>query len=102
MNQQFKDSVFQVVSMIPRGRVTSYGAIARALGCPNYARHVGNILRNCDQDLPVHRVCNASGVITAGGCISLFILKLKQEGLTGKEGKIQNFRAIFWDPLKEI
>ena len=87
--------------MIPEGRVTSYGAIARAVGYPNHARHVGNALRNCEVDFPAHRVCNASGKITAS-CVRDFVGKLNIEGVEVKEGKIQNFKKVFWNPLEEL
>ena len=87
--------------MIPEGRVTSYGAIARAVGYPNHARHVGNALRNCEVDFPAHRVCNASGKITAS-CVRDFVGKLNIEGVEVKEGKIQNLKKVFWNPLEEL
>lgn len=102
MDQQFKDQVFEIIRMIPKGRVTSYGAIAKAVGFPNHSRHVGNALRHYDADFPAHRVCNSSGVITAELCIPDFTKKLAKEGVEVKGNKIQNFRKIFWDPLNEI
>ena len=87
--------------MIPEGRVTSYGAIANAVGYPNHARHVGNALRNYDEDFPAHRVCNSSGRITAS-CQRDFVGKLKLEGVEVKYGKIQNFKNVFWNPLEEL
>lgn len=87
--------------MIPEGRVTSYGAIANAVGYPNHARHVGNALRNYDEDFPAHRVCNSSGLITAS-CTRDFVGKLKLEGIELKDGKIQNFKEVFWNPMEEL
>lgn len=101
MNQQFKDQVFEIIKMIPEGRVTNYGAIAKAVGYPNHSRHVGNALRNYDEDFPAHRVCGACGYITAS-CLDEFILKLNKEGVEVKGNKIQNFKTIFWDPTEEI
>ena len=57
--------------MIPKGRVTTYGAIAKAVGFPNHSRHVGNALRNYDEDF-AHRVCSACGIISAESCIPKF------------------------------
>ena len=51
MNETFKQQVFEIIKMIPKGRVTTYGAIAKAVGFPNHSRHVGNALRNYDGDL---------------------------------------------------
>ncbi len=56
--------VYALVRRIPRGRVTSYGAVARALGLPRGARTVGWALRACPDDIPWHRVVNAQGKIS--------------------------------------
>lgn len=101
MDELFTKQVFEIILMIPKGRVTSYGMIAKAVGYPNHARQVGNALRNYDQDFPAHRVCNASGKITAS-CQRDFVGKLKKEGVEVQEGKIQNFKNIFWNPLEEL
>ena len=72
MNETFKQQVFEIIKMIPKGRVTTYGAIAKAVGFPNHSRHVGNALRNYDEDFPAHRVCSACGIISAESCILKF------------------------------
>lgn len=102
MNETFKKQVFEIIRMIPEGRVASYGAIAKAIGHPNHSRHVGNALRNYEEDFPAHRVCNSSGVISAEGCVPKFTQKLNKEGVEVKGNKIQNFKKIFWNPLDEI
>ena len=101
MNHLFNQQVFEIIKLIPKGRVTSYGSIAKAVGYPNHARHVGNALRNYEEDFPAHRVCNASGRITAS-CLRDFVGKLKIEGVEVNEGKIQNFKEVFWNPLEEL
>lgn len=101
MNELFNKQVFEIIMLIPKDRVTSYGAIAKAIGYPNHARHVGNALRNYDEDFPAHRVCNSSGRITAS-CVRDFVGKLKLEGIEVKDGKIQNFKMVFWNPLEEL
>ena len=101
MNELFKQQVFEVINFIPSGRVTSYGAIAKAVGYPNHSRQVGNVLKNYEESFPAHRVCNASGKITAS-CLRDFVGKLKLEGIEVKEEKIQNFKKIFWNPLEEL
>ena len=101
MNQEFKDQVFEVIQLIPKDRVTTYGAIAKAVGYPKHARQVGNALRNYEVDFPAHRVCGACGYITAS-CLEDFIKKLSEEGVEVKGNKIQNFKGLFWDPLEEI
>ena len=101
MNDLFKQQVFEIIKLIPAGRVTSYGAIAKAVGYPNHARHVGNALRNYDEDFPAHRVCSSSGKITAN-CLHDFVVKLGEEGVEVKFNKIQNFKTLFWNPLQEL
>lgn|SRR5690606_18212255 len=101
MDEMFKKQVFELIRMIPEGRVTTYGAIAKAVGYPNHARHVGNALRNYDEDFPAHRVCNACGHITAS-CVEDFSRKLFAEGIEVQGNKIQNYKNVFWDPLNEI
>ena len=101
MKDLFKQQVFEIIKLIPSGRVTSYGAIAKAVGYPNHARHVGNALRNYDEDFPAHRVCSSSGKITAN-CLHDFVVKLGEEGVEVKFNKIQNFKTLFWNPLQEL
>ena len=101
MNAQFKEQVFEIINLIPKGRVTTYGAIAKAVGLPNHSRHVGNALRNYGEDFPAHRVCGACGYITAS-CLEEFVAKLNKEGVEVKGTKIQDFKSIFWDPTTEI
>lgn len=101
MNDLFKKQVFEIIRLIPKGRVTSYGAIAKAVGYPKHARHVGNALRNYDEDFPAHRVCNSSGRITAS-CLEEFTQKLNAEGVEVESDKILDFKNIFWNPLEEL
>ena len=101
MNELFKKQVFEIILLIPEGRVTNYGTIAKAVGFPNHSRQVGNVLKNYEKDFPAHRVCNASGRISAS-CQRDFVGKLKLEGIEVKEGKIQDFKKVFWNPLQEL
>ena len=101
MDPQFKKQVFEIIQLIPKGRVTSYGAVAKAVGYPNHSRHVGNALRNYDEDFPVHRVCNSSGHITAS-CLDSFTEKLAREGVKVQGNKITDFKKVFWSPLHEL
>jgi methylated-DNA-protein-cysteine methyltransferase related protein len=75
--------VYALVRRIPRGRVTSYGAIARALGLPQGARTVGWALRACPDDVPWHRVVNVRGQISwrPTGGYHLQRVRLQQEGV---------------------
>ena len=101
MNELFKQQVNEIIRLIPEGRVTTYGTIAKAVGYPKHSRHVGNALRNYDDDFPAHRVCGSCGYITAS-CLEEFIGKLNAEGVEVKGNKIQNFKNIFWNPLEEL
>ena len=101
MDPLFKKQVFEIINLIPKGRVSSYGAIAKAIGFPNHSRHVGNALRNYDEDFPAHRVCNSTGFITAN-CLEKFTEKLNIAGILVEGNKIKNFKNIFWNPLEEL
>ncbi len=101
MDEIFRRQVFEVIRLIPSGRVTSYGAIAKAVGYPNHARHVGNALRNYEEEFPAHRVCNSSGQITVS-CLEDFTRRLSAEGVKVEGNKIKDFRIIFWDPMEEL
>ena len=101
MDPQFKKQVFEIIQLIPKGRVTSYGAVAKAVGYPNHSRHVGNALRNYDEDFPAHRFCNSSVHITAS-CLNSFTEKLKREGVKVQRNKIKDYKKVFWSPLHEL
>lgn len=82
---EFKTKVWQIISLIPAGRVITYGTIAKLADLPNRARHVGRIMRELPKDtsLPWHRVINAAGAIAirSGAGTSLQKQRLEQEGL---------------------
>ncbi len=101
MNEVFKSQVWEISKLIPEGRVSTYGSIAKAVGFPNHSRHVGKAMGGCLEDVPAHRVCNSSGCITAS-CLEEFTAKLKREGIELKGNKIQNFKTLFWNPLDEL
>ena len=93
--------VYVLARRIPRGRVTTYGAIARALGMPRGARTVGWALSACPADVPWHRVVNAQGKISwrpSGGCILQRRL-LRSEGVRfSRAGRI-DFDEFAWRAL---
>lgn len=104
---QFFLDVFEVVKLIPAGKVTSYGAIARYLGVKNNARMVGWALNgsSAEQQIPAHRVVNSQGILTGKayfGDDNEMITKLKNEGIKIKNYKIVNFADCFWDPSKSL
>ena len=95
------------MKLIPPGKVTSYGAIARYLGTSKSARVVGWAMNNShyDQSIPAHRVVNRNGLLTGKhhflGEKTMENL-LKKEGILVKKDRIDNFKEVFWDPLKEL
>jgi len=109
MNEDsFFDKVYQVSRLIPVGRVTSYGAIAKYLGAARSARMVGwalNGTKTKGMDVPAHRVVNRKGILTGKqhfGQRSLMQELLESEGVIIENDQIQNFSEIFWDPEKEL
>ena len=108
MEQTFYEQVFEIVKLIPRGRVTSYGAIAKSLGAGGSSRMVGFAMRYAgmvNPPVPAHRVVNSTGLLTGKFHFNppeLMIELLEREGVTVKNDKIQNFKKYFWDPLTEL
>jgi methylated-DNA-protein-cysteine methyltransferase related protein len=100
--------VYQVARLIPKGRVTSYGAIAEYLGSTFSARVVGWAMNGCSNirpRVPAHRVVNRNGELTAKNHFSsptLMAELLKNEGIKVKNDIIVNFSKIFWDPAREL
>lgn len=108
MENNFFQNVFEVVNLIPRGRVTSYGAIARYLGSAKSARMVGwamNASHSTEKKIPAHRVVNSQGLLT--GKFN-FETPTKMEELLLKEkvivrnNQVIDFAKVFWDPSKEL
>lgn len=104
----FYDQVYQVVALIPKGRVTSYGAIAHYLGAKSASRMVGYAMNNVNKAyilVPAHRVVNRNGLLTGKFHFSSPTQMqelLESEGVEVKEDKILNFKNIFWDPIQEL
>jgi methylated-DNA-protein-cysteine methyltransferase-like protein len=99
----FFEKVYEVARMIPYGKVTSYGAIAKFLGAAKSARMVGwamNVAHN-DTTIPAHRVVNRVGLLTGKHHFegsSLMKQLLENEGIKIKNDKIINFEENFWNP----
>ena len=104
----FFNKVYQISRLIPHGRVTSYGAIAKYLGAAQSARMVGWALNGTKvkgMDVPAHRVVNRKGILTGKqhfGQKSLMQELLENEGVKIENDQIINFSEIFWDPVKEL
>jgi methylated-DNA-protein-cysteine methyltransferase-like protein len=109
MNRKFSDNffekVYEVVKLIPPGRVTTYGAIAHYLGIIRSARMVGWALHQAkyNQEIPAHRVVNRQGLLTGKQHFlpdkDMEVL-LHREGIKIKNNQIQNFELIFWSPAE--
>ncbi|WP_431156772.1 MGMT family protein [Winogradskyella poriferorum] len=102
----FFEKVYEVVRLIPFGRVTSYGAIAKYLGATKSARIVGYAMNaSHTKDVPAHRVVNRKGLLTGKHHFegtNLMQQLLENEGVEVVENQIQNLEAIYWDPSKEL
>jgi methylated-DNA-protein-cysteine methyltransferase related protein len=100
------EAIYQVVSLIPEGRVTSYGAIAGYLGSKGGARLVGWAMNasHTQANIPAHRVVNRIGVLTGKNFFGGNRMQelLEAEGLTIKDDQILNFDSHFWDPSIEL
>ena len=104
----FFEKVYQVARLIPYGRVTSYGSIAKYLGAARSARMVGwamNHSHSQKEEVPAHRVVNRIGLLTGKHHFqgtNLMQQLLENEGIVVKENQIINFDKVFWDPQKEL
>jgi methylated-DNA-protein-cysteine methyltransferase-like protein len=101
----FFDDVYEVVRLIPKGRATSYGAIAQYLGTKMSSRMVGWAMHGCPKDVPAHRVVNRNGQLTGKHHFSppsKMQTLLEKEGLKVVNDKIVNFGDVFWNPSAEL
>ncbi|OQD42592.1 cysteine methyltransferase [Croceivirga radicis] len=102
----FFDKVYEVARLIPYGRVTSYGAIAKYLGAARSARMVGWAMNNShSKDVPAHRVVNRVGVLTGKHHFegtNLMQQLLENEGVKVRDNQVVDFKTLFWDPMAEL
>ena len=107
-DRSFFELVYTVVRQIPKGKVTSYGAIAACLGTKLSARMVGwamNGAHSVKPPVPAHRVVNRNGMLTGRHHFKTPTRMqelLEKEGVVVKEDAIVNFREIFWDPNSSL
>lgn len=108
MEMSFFEQVYEVVKLIPKGKVTSYGAIARYLGTGKSSRMVGwamNAAHHLHPPIPAHRVVNRLGVLSGKqhfGSPDRMQKMLEQEGIVVINDQIQDFELHFWDPAKML
>src|SRR5213596_289747 len=107
-DENFFELVYEVARQIPKGRVTSYGAIAQSLGTKMSARMVGWAMNGAGKirpKVPAHRVVNRNGMLSGKHHFATpdqMEMLLKKEGVRVKNDTIIDFEKIFWDPAKEL
>ncbi len=107
MDYSFFENVYEVVKLIPEGRVTSYGAIAKYLGAARSSRMVGWAMNNAHAlpEVPAHRVVNRNGLLTGKMHFNppeSMQQQLENEGIKVNKDKIENFKNVYWDPNVEL
>ena len=104
----FYQKVYEVARAVPKGRVTSYGALAKFLGAGSSARLVGWAMNGCHKEfppVPAHRVVNRNGMLTGKHHFSYpeqMQELLESEGITVMNDQVKDFGEIFWNPGAEL
>jgi methylated-DNA-protein-cysteine methyltransferase-like protein len=99
----FFQNVYDVVRLVPRGRVTTYGAIAKYLGAARSSRMVGWAMNasHTQPDIPAHRVVNRQGMLT-GKMMFAYPMQMQElleaEGVHVVNNRVVEFGAVFWEP----
>lgn len=107
-DENFFELVFEVARQIPRGRVTSYGAIATCLGTRSSARMVGWAMNGAGRvkpKVPAHRVVNRLGILSGKHHFyppGMMEKLLRKEGIKVKNDQVVDFKKLFWDPVREL
>lgn len=107
ISSNFFEDVYAVVMLVPKGRVTSYGAIAAYLGVKSSARMVGWAMNaaHSNKKVPAHRVVNSKGFLTGKHHFhppSLMQSRLEREGVKVNKDQVIDYAKKFWDPSKEL
>ncbi|MCC8034392.1 MAG: MGMT family protein [Rikenellaceae bacterium] len=105
--REFVNAIVQLAALIPHGRVTNYGTLARAAGYPAMSRMVGMVLAGRYgqvSGLPAHRVTASGGRLSGAGAFAPGEMEqmLRAEGVEIRRGKVVDYTRYFWDPLKEL
>ena len=107
-SNDFYNNIFDVVRLIPKGRATSYGAIAKYLGAARSSRVVGwamNQSHSLEDKIPAHRVVNRLGLLSGKMHFETpdtMQERLENEGVKVKKDQIQDWKNVFWDPEIEL
>lgn len=107
MKDSFFQDVHEVAKLVPKGRVTSYGAIAKYLGTGKSARMVGWAMNQAHTDptIPAHRVVNRLGLLSGKMHFNppeSMAQRLQAEGVRVLDDQVVNFDIHFWNPMKEL
>ncbi|MAI22528.1 MAG: cysteine methyltransferase [Crocinitomicaceae bacterium] len=103
---EFKRAVYDLTRLIPAGRVSTYGAIARCIGASGASRRVGWALNQCFGEMPpvpAHRVVNRLGLLTGAVHFPVdapMVDQLRAEGVEVFDNQVMGFDGVFWDPWK--
>jgi methylated-DNA-protein-cysteine methyltransferase related protein len=107
-NKNFFEKVYDITRLIPEGRVSSYGAIAKYIGSPGASRMVGWALNNChtvSDFVPAHRVVNRNGILSGKHHFrheNHMQELLESEGVCIENNKVIDFQKLFWNPNLEL
>src|ERR1700733_5480541 len=102
------DVIYDIVRCVPKGRVTSYGAVAAAIGAKSGARVVGYAMNACfgvKPKVPAHRVVNRNGQLSGRfhfATPTLMQEMLEKEGIKVEDDTVVDFKKLFWEPMKEL
>lgn len=107
MSSDFFNKVYEVVRQIPKGRVCTYGIIAKTIGSPSAARMVGwamNASHSKSPAVPAHRVVNRKGMLSGKAHFehqNKMQELLESEGIKVENDKVVNFEKLIWNPMEE-
>ncbi len=107
-NKDLYEAIYDIVRRVPKGRVTTYGHIAAAIGMKSGARMVGYAMNHCHglkPKVPAQRVVNRNGLLSGKahfGPGEEMADLLRREGVAVVDDQVQNFAARLWDPAKEL
>ena len=108
MDKDFYNSVYDLVRLIPKGKVCTYGLIAKSIGSPQASRVVGYALNKSlllDSEIPAHRVVNRLGILSGKHYFSTETKMqelLELEGVTVVDDKVVNLKKVLWNPILNI
>lgn len=106
--ETFYEKVYAVVRLVPSGRATTYGAIAKYLGAGRSSRLVGWAMNQCHGEgcnVPAHRVVNRMGILSGKAHFETPMAmqeRLESEGVIIVDDQIRDFDRVFWDPATEL